>query len=290
MLSIIISSYQQQYYHQLVKNISETIGTDFRYEIIQIWNPNMMSITKAYNLGASKAQFENLLFLHEDLIFHTKDWGAKLIKHFYIPNVGILGLAGSNYVPAAPCSWTVTEKYNFINILQGNKNNQEVILLNTTQANINPVFAVDGVFLAIKKEIYNLFKFDEDIAGFHGYDLDFSLRVSKKRQNFIIDNILIEHFSKGNPDKKWFDTNVLIKQKLGADFHKKKDRDTEKKIFLFFLHGYFKYYPINIKNIVFTLQFFPMKSLIFKDYFSIAKKYVNYIKYSSQINKKNKGV
>ncbi|WP_278351572.1 glycosyltransferase [Chryseobacterium gleum] len=290
MLSIIISSYQQQYYHQLVKNISETIGTDFRYEIIQIWNPNMMSITKAYNLGASKAQFENLLFLHEDLIFHTKDWGAKLIKHFSIPNVGILGLAGSNYVPAAPCSWTVTEKYNFINILQGNKNNQEVILLNTTQANINPVFAVDGVFLAIKKEIYNLFKFNEDIAGFHGYDLDFSLRVSKKRQNFIIDNILIEHFSKGNPDKKWFDTNVLIKQKLGADFHKKKDRDTEKKIFLFFLHGYFGYYPINIKNIVFTLQFFPMKSLIFKDYFSIAKKYVNYIKYSSQINKKNKGV
>ena len=290
MLSIVISSYQQHYYEQLVKNISETIGEDFRYEIIQIWNPNTMSITKAYNLGAEKAQFENLLFLHEDLVFHTKDWGEKLIKHFSVPNVGILGLAGSNYVPAAPSSWTVTEQYNFINILQGNKDNQKVVLLNKTQENINPVFAVDGVFLAIKKEVYNQFKFDENITGFHGYDLDFSLRVSQKRQNFIIDDILVEHFSKGNPDKKWFDTNILIKQKLGADFQKQKDRDTEKKIFLSFLHEYFRHYPVTIKNIGFTLQFFPMKSLTFKDYFSIAKKYGSYIKYSSQINKKHKRV
>jgi hypothetical protein len=81
MLSIIISSYQKHYFDQLVENIRETIGEDFQYEIIQMWNPNVMSITEAYNSGAGKSRYENLLFLHEDIIFYTRNWGKRLLNH-----------------------------------------------------------------------------------------------------------------------------------------------------------------------------------------------------------------
>ncbi|GAA5093197.1 hypothetical protein GCM10023210_23250 [Chryseobacterium ginsengisoli] len=285
MLSIIISSYQKYYFDQLVKNISETIGDGFQYEIIQIWNPNLMSITKAYNSGAEKSKFENLLFLHEDIIFHTQNWGEILLNHLRQESTGIIGIAGSSYVTTAPCSWTVSEEYMFANILQGNKQNKEYTHIRSTKENLTPVLAVDGVFLAIKKATYNHFRFDENLKAFHGYDLDFSLRVSEKFQNYVVDDILIQHFSNGNLDKVWFDANIKVREKLGSDFNKQKDLKVEKNVFKSFLYNYFRYYPVNRKNILFTLKFYP-KKLNFKDHLEITKKYYQYIRYSGNINKK----
>jgi len=284
MISIIISSYIPYYYSALEKNIAETVGVP--YEIIRIENPSLMGICEAYNKGADKAIYDNLLFIHEDILFHTQDWGNKLINHLNIENTGIIGLAGSSYVSTAPSSWTVSDKYNSVNILQGNKNNSEYFLIHTTKENRNKVFAVDGVFLGIKKENYNQFKFNENLLkGFHGYDLDFSLRISKKLQNYVIDDILVQHFSGGNLDKNWLDANVKVRQNIGSDFQKKKDSEIEKKAFLGFLYKYFEYYPVNGKEILFTSKFYP-KKLNFKNHLEILKKYFNYIKYSKSINKK----
>ncbi|MDH6251925.1 hypothetical protein M2347_001652 [Chryseobacterium sp. H1D6B] len=284
MISIIISSYIPEYFNALEDNISQSIGVP--YEIIRIHNPGLMGICTAYNQGAEKAKYDNLLFIHEDILFRTENWGAKLIIHLNKPDSGVIGIAGSSYIPSAPSSWTVSEKYNFVNILQGNKENKDSFHIGSTKKNMNKVFAVDGVFLAVTKKKYINYKFNEELKGFHGYDLDFSLRISKNLQNYVVDDILIEHFSKGNLDKIWFDTNMKIRENLGSDFQKTDDPETEKKAFLGFLYKYFEYYPINKKNIFFTLKFYPWKRLTFKDHFLIVKKYLNYIRYSSGINKK----
>lgn len=284
MISIIISSYLPQYFAALEKSIAETCG--MQYEIIKIDNPGLMGICKAYNKGAAKSQFNYLLFIHEDILFKTENWGEKLIAHLDQKETGIIGLAGSSYVPSAPSSWTVSEKYNFANILQGNKENSKSFPIHTTKETRNRVFAVDGVFLGIKKENFLSFKFNEDLEGFHGYDLDLSLRISKKHQNYVINDILIQHFSNGNLDQLWFDANVKLRQTLGASFHTKIDSETERNSFLGFLFNYFKYYPVNRKNIFFTLNFYPYKKIKLKDHFIIIKKYYNYLKYASDINKK----
>ncbi|EJL67642.1 glycosyltransferase [Chryseobacterium populi] len=285
MISIIISSYLPHYFSALENNIAETIG-NIPYEIIKIDNPGLMGICEAYNKGAEKARFDCLLFTHEDILFNTGSWGERLIKHLDVPHSGIIGLAGSSYVPVAPSSWTVSEKYNSVNILQGNKKNTDSYLIKTTKENRNPVYAVDGVFLAIKRENFNQYKFDDALKGFHGYDLDLSLRVSKHLQNYVIDDILIQHFSSGNLDKKWLDANITVKQKTGSRFQRKIDRKTEEKVFLSFLYKYFEYYPVDKKNILFTLKFYPYKYLSFAQHLGIAKKYYNYMKYAPDINKK----
>ena len=121
MLSIRISSYQPQFYSALEKNIAETIGIP--YEIIKIDNPNLMGICEAYNKGASLSKYDYLLFVHEDVIFHTKEWGQKLINHLKLENVGVIGVAGSNYVPIAPIGWYLPDNsYNFLNYIQNDKN------------------------------------------------------------------------------------------------------------------------------------------------------------------------
>lgn len=288
MLSIIISSYQPHYYNQLVKNISETIGAGFSYEIIQMWNPNLMSITKAYNEGVEKSKYEHLLFLHEDVLFHTQDWGDKLISHFDSPEVGIIGVSGSNYVPIAPSSWTISEKYNFFHILQGNKKSDEYVSMFKTIQKKNPVFALDGVFLAVRKENYMLIKFDENLTGFHGYDLDFSLRVSEKFQNFVVDDILIQHFSEGNRDKIWFDANIKVREKLNLKFNHYTDSETETNVFNGFLSQYFKFYPVNLKNIFYSLKFYPIQGINFVNHLFLIKKYYLYIRYFKDINKKHR--
>lgn len=48
--------------------------------MIQIWNPGIYSINEAYEMGLQKASFENLLFIHEDLEFLSRNWGVELMK------------------------------------------------------------------------------------------------------------------------------------------------------------------------------------------------------------------
>lgn len=285
MISIIVSSYQEEYFSTFSESVHETIGiTDF--EIIRIWNPDLMSITEAYNLGAEKSKYENLLFIHEDVVFHTENWGERLIHHLDNPEVGIIGVAGSSYVPVAPSSWTVSKEYNAVNILQSDKKDLITEHLQSALQQRTEVYAIDGVFMAITKKKFNTIKFSGEIKGFHSYDLDFSLRTAKKFQNYVINDILIQHFSKGNRDKKWFDANIKIREKIGSKFPHPKNSETEKNTFLSFLHQYFTHYPINSGNILFSFKFFPFKHLTFQDKVLILKKYFSYIRFSSDINKK----
>lgn len=274
MLSIIISSYQPQFYSALEKNIAETIGIP--YEIIKIDNPNLMGICEAYNKGASLSKYDYLLFVHEDVIFHTNNWGQILIDHLEIENTGVVGVAGSNYVPKTPYGWFVfDEKYNFKNYIQNNKEKSNPELKLITQS-FAEVFALDGVFMAVKKSIFQEFLFDEEVKGFHGYDTDFSLRVATKYHNYVINNVLIEHFSFGYQDKVWIDNHMHIREKNRNEFNFIYDKDLEINMFYAFLKKYYQYYKFNFKNIKKTLEFCPPKTNL-KNKLLIFNEYINYL-------------
>ncbi len=266
-ISIIISSYQPNYFLALEKNIAETIGIP--YEIIKIDNPNTMGICEAYNKGASKAQFENLLFIHEDILFQTKYWGELLINYLNKKNTGVVGLAGSKYVPSAPASWSISnDRYTYCNV-NSKKTAHEKL------KSYQKVFALDGVFLAVKKSVYQEFTFDENIEGFHGYDTDFSLRVATQYHNYVIGNIFIEHFSKGILDKKWIDNNIQIRKKIKYNFNDIYDEDLELRVFYSFLKKYFQYYRFNLVNLRKTLFFLPSK-ISLKNICLIFNEYIHY--------------
>ncbi len=278
MITIIISSYQPHFYIALEKNIAETCGVT--YEIIKIENPGLMGICEAYNKGAQKAKSDYLLFLHEDVLFHSKNWGEKLITHLKNPDTGIIGVAGSNYVPIAPCGWYV-EGYSYVHLLQNVKSKEEKIFVNSVTQNRNRVFAMDGVFLAMQKAKAQEFTFDEKISGYHAYDLDISLRLSKKYKNYVVSDIFIEHFSKGNPNKAFLDGNIVVRKKCGSKFKTVQDSKIEMRCFADFLYFYFKYSGINIRNALITVRFIPISRIGFSDCIVLLKTYYRYFKYKS---------
>lgn len=274
MLSIIISSYQPHYYTALENNIAQTIGVP--YEIIKVDNPGKMGICEAYNKGASQAQYDYLLFVHEDIIFHTNNWGQLLINHLSIPDVGVLGVAGSIYVPYTPSTWFLIDySYHRNNFIQSNKEGTLRDLKKISKIR-EKVYSLDGVFMAVKKNVYNEFPFDEEIKGYHGYDLFFSLSIAKKYNNYVVGDIVIEHFSLGNLDRTLFENNILVRKKTKYNFHHYFDEALETTMFHHFLRTYFSYYPCNLKTIFFTLKFFP-KKVSLKNKYHIMKGYLFYL-------------
>lgn len=209
MLSIIISSYQFYYFNVLEKNIEETCG--IKHEIIKITNPNLMGICKAYNIGGVKAKYDNLLFLHEDVIFHTNNWGNKLVNYFKNQKYGVIGVAGSNYVPNVPSGWFVNSDVSKMHLIQSNRKGR-VKFFNKRNFGDNKqyenVCSLDGVFMACRKKVFEDFKFNESLSKYHAYDTDFSLRVASKYWNIVTGDILIEHFSEGNADEIWFKETI----------------------------------------------------------------------------------
>lgn len=251
MLSIIISSYKPKYFNALEKNIETTIG-NIPYEIIKIDNPGKMGICQAYNQGAEKANYDFFLFLHEDLEFKTQNWGKTLTSSLEHPNIGCISVAGSNYIPNAPVGWWFSKSADFRYLLQNNIDHK------TINEDKN-VLLVDGVFIAIQKQKYLEFKFNDNLKGFHAYDVDFSQRVSQKYQNLITSKILINHFSTGKPDSNWFFD--IIKTRENKPATKRIDYYLENVAFVEFCKT-LKSFPIPVyKKVYLFFQFLSPKFL-----------------------------
>lgn len=253
MISIIISSYKPDYFSAVEKNIAETCGIP--HEIIKIDNPGLIGICEAYNKGAMMAKYDVLLFIHEDIKFITTDWGSKLIVHHELERAGVIGVAGGKYIPSAPSGWYTDNENALINIVQGKKGESKKTI--QTFSGVQKAFALDGVFLSIKKQIFTEYKFDEHLTGYHGYDTEITLRIAKNYINYVISDILIDHFSAGNPDQKWFEANIYIRKKLGSDFKHLIDKNLEFNLYRQFLKQYFEYYSKTYRNLFKTIRFFP---------------------------------
>ena len=224
MISIIVSSYKKELFLNFKRSVEETIG-DVPYEIIQIQNPGLMSISAAYNKGGSEAKFDYLVFSHEDILFHTPYWGKILVDIFEKDStIGLLGVAGSFYKamyysgwslqPSASSTFMIGSHYGKSNLAKIKCGiSREIVLdakktipVNFIESEIfnEEVVVLDGMFLATQKRIFNEIKFDgSSFTGFHCYDLDYSLQVRGKYKVVVNQNILVEHLSTGTFEKDW---------------------------------------------------------------------------------------
>ncbi len=211
MLSIIIMSNRAGNFEKIKENISVTVGTP--YEIIRIEHIDG-GISKGYNAGALLSNFSYLCFVHDDVLFHTNSWGKLIVNHLKNESVGVIGVMGGRYKSAFGLGWRDgrTDFYRFHSKsgLEGGK----VLYFNPGDKIKSRVVCLDGVFLCCRKEIWQQYQFDEiNFKGFHFYDIDYSFRVAQHFQNFMINDVLLEHFSQGNRDKQ-FIGDALIFEKI----------------------------------------------------------------------------
>jgi hypothetical protein len=216
MLSIIVCSRSAKISDELEKNISETIGID--YELIVIDNAkNAYSIFEAYNLGIRKSNYPNLCFAHEDILFKTSCWGQRICDKLKNPAIGFIGVAGGMLMPRVPASWSefVVAK-NFIQSDRENRNkSKHAYKTPDPTLDLVEVCLLDGVLLCCRKEIFDTITFDEaTYKGFHAYDLDICLQAKQNQlKNFVVFDVLIEHFSRGFRSKEWVSNLLLLEKK-----------------------------------------------------------------------------
>jgi glycosyltransferase involved in cell wall biosynthesis len=212
MISIIICSRTQIISADLYKNIKNSIG--FNYELIIVDNSeNRYSIFEAYNIGIKKSKGDFLCFLHDDIYIHTKEWG-RIVSEIFTENdsIGLLGVGGSKYKTKMPSGWwNCPNNYKDINILQHLNGKIEKWYYGFENTNLSTVVAIDGVFMVLRKK--NQLIFNEEIKGYHNYDLNISLENYIKGHKTVVTNqILIEHFSNGVINESWFNSTYKIHQ------------------------------------------------------------------------------
>lgn len=261
MISVVILHRNIDFIQKAKTNLKQTIGVE--YELIIIDNKNNdFNIFNGYNLGVRKSKFPIICFMHEDLLFHTDDWGKRVLSHFENSDLGLLGVVGGTAMPRVPATWWTKHPLNvhYVNLIQhwtrqeppiggyrqeipGTRKTRDYN--NPTNKKLNEGIAVDGLWFCVRKELFDRVKFDQETyAGFHFYDVDICFQVLARGYKVMFaSDILVEHFSEGHLSKDWFESALIFNKKWRHDLPKfinkvdaKKYKEDEVKALLSFAY------------------------------------------------------
>jgi hypothetical protein len=109
MITVVCSS--QYPLDDFKEHVIKTSGLHNKIEFLGYENKGEFSLTEIYNRGLKESKNNIVVFLHNDLTIETKQWGNKLIKMFgKNPEFGIIGVAGSKYMPESGQWWANPKK------------------------------------------------------------------------------------------------------------------------------------------------------------------------------------
>lgn len=224
-LSIIICSRTKNLDPELEQNLYATAGCEFELVIIDN-SHNKYSIFQAYNEGIRKSTAPYVLFIHDDVLFHTNGWGSILINLFEKNSEMVLiGVAGSRIKTRVPAAWWENaDRHLVMNIVQNEmlSDSSQLQRKGFKEKGLEEVKIIDGVFMGFRK-IKDVW-FDEECKGFHNYDFNLCMEVLKRGFSIgVTEEILLEHFSVGRIDAAWIETAHHFNKKYKKQLPQKVD-------------------------------------------------------------------
>jgi hypothetical protein len=177
-------------------------------EVIEKINNGEKSLSQTYNEILSESNNNILILCHDDIYFDTKKWGEKIFKHFDKSDYGILGVAGTTYLPKSGQWWEDSSKMVGIVNHENNGKKWESKYSEDLGVKIQKTVIVDGLFIGINKNRIKC-NFDESVKGFHFYDVNFCFKNFIKKVDIgVISNIRITHKSIGQTNQQWDDNRI----------------------------------------------------------------------------------
>jgi glycosyltransferase involved in cell wall biosynthesis len=183
-------------------------------EIIAVENNGQFSLTEVYNKILNDSKNDIVVLCHDDIYFDSKNWGQKILNHFKRnSDYGILGLAGTTNMPKSARWWEDFSKMKgIVNHEHGGKK-WESKYSSSKGNGLDDVVLVDGLFIVVNKKNIKT-NFNDNIKGFHFYDVDFSFR------NFIEDvkigvmyDVRVTHKSIGETNFQWEKNREIFAEK-----------------------------------------------------------------------------
>ena len=183
-------------------------------EVLPYENPGKYSLTEVYNMGVKKAKNDIIVFCHDDIKFDTKNWGRKLLNHFKRHvEFGIIGVAGSRYMPSSGKWWEDFSKMHGA-VYHEHEGKRWLSRYSKDIGNkLDEVILIDGLFFAIHKDKI-LKPFNEEVDGFHFYDVDFSFSNHLAGVKVgVCTDIKITHLSIGMTNDEWEKNRIIFSEK-----------------------------------------------------------------------------
>jgi GT2 family glycosyltransferase len=210
MISIVYCTRESNPKHY--EHLRRSSGLGKNIEIIEVVN-NGISLSKVYSEKIKEAKHDIVVFCHDDIIIETTSWGKKLIKHFNETDFGIIGLAGTTSITESGRWWDQK------NLMVGIVNHQHEGKKWTSAYSGNfgkdviETILTDGLFFAVKKDRLK-YEFNEEVEGFHFYDLDFTFgnHVNGCKVGVMFD-VRVTHLSIGQTNEQWEENRVKFVDK-----------------------------------------------------------------------------
>ena len=206
MVSVIVCSKQDPSWTLHERNVKKTAHSPVEY--IRIDNRDgRYGICAAYNTGIQKARGDIVVFMHEDAFFMEAGWDDVLVKKISDPAIGLVGIAGTQYLFANPPGWVVAGRPFIRGKVIHETDGGDVFHLtvfswDTTDSD---VVAVDGLFFAVRQSLFGSVRFDDALFDrFHFYDLDICMQIRKTHRIIVTPDIAIKHQSGGSFNEEWF--------------------------------------------------------------------------------------
>ena len=210
-LTIVVSTRKiDQYYLDLLKSTSGLKDL----EIIPFENPDGQSLTELYNKGLVMSNSDLVLFCHDDLKFDTRNWGRKLLNHFKRDSeYGIIGIAGTRYLSKTGCWWEDFSKMHGAVYHEDGGNRWLTRYSKDIGNKLDEVVLVDGLFFCVNKKLLKN-KFNEEVKGFHFYDVDFCFSNYLKGVKIgVCTDIKVTHLSIGRTNDEWENSKKVFSEK-----------------------------------------------------------------------------
>ena len=220
MISVVFSTRKDNQNH--IKHVEETSGIYKDLEVIQYINDGEYSLTQLYNKALKETTNDIVVFCHDDIIFETKNWGKKIVNHFKRnPDYGIVGKAGTKYMPKSGRWWDNGMTEVIGQVYHQSEGKKWLSKYSEYFGNkIEDTIIVDGLFFVVNKNNIKQ-TFDEDIKGFHFYEVDFCFNNFLNGVKVgVISDISITHLSIGQTNDQWENNRVQFVDKYVINYHR----------------------------------------------------------------------
>ncbi len=170
---------------------------------LYVYREGPFNMARFYNIGASVAGGEMLLFLHDDIEVNATGWLSHLSEKAKLPYVGAAGIKllfpSSNIIQHAGIHIVGGEPVNKLRLRQ----NEETHYFDYNKG-VRNVLAVSGACMMVRREVF------EEAEGFDEVnfpecfsDVDFCLRLFEKGYyNVVRNNMYLYYYERGSEENE----------------------------------------------------------------------------------------
>jgi tetratricopeptide (TPR) repeat protein len=199
LVSVITCSIDDERYWMMRQSYERALA-GWPHEFIRI--PDAKSLAEGYTRGCAAARGTTAIFTHDDVEILPADFMYRLRRR--LDECDILGVAGASR--ATGPGWTFAGRpYLHGCVIYPEREGYNV----TVYSQVAPLAAgmrlMDGVFLAMPREVALAVGWDAVTCnGFHGYDVDFTLRAAQRGFRLAVAcDLGVVHRSWGKFDEAW---------------------------------------------------------------------------------------